>query len=102
MEPPRIYWDEEADYAGGGYYRMHDHSITLSPNRPSITTLLHEFRHALQSKECGPKLVSKDLEIDARAWSLSLYYQCRPRLFQRLVEEGRILHINQTAFSSTR
>jgi hypothetical protein len=97
MEEPRIIWDEEANYAGGGYYTPSDHTITLSPTRPSITTLLHEFRHALQSKQCGPKKVSSDVEIDARAWSLSLYYQCRPVLLQKMVRDGRILHINPNA-----
>lgn len=100
MEVPTVHWDEEADYGGGGFYRPADHSITLSPNRPSITTLLHEFRHALQSKGCGPRKVSRDIEIDARAWSLSLYYQCRPVLFERLVREGRILHISPNAFDN--
>lgn len=98
MDEPRVIWDAEADYAGGGFYSPPRHSITLSPNRPSITTLLHEFRHALQAQDCGPGLVSKDLEVDARAWSLSLYYQCRPVLFQRLVREGRLLHINPQLF----
>lgn len=98
MEAPQVFWDEEADYGGGGFYSLDSHSITLSPNRPSITTLLHEFRHALQAKECGPRMVSRDIEIDARAWSLSLYYQCRPVLFERLVREGRIFHINPNAF----
>lgn len=98
MEQPRILWDEEADFAGGGFYRPSDHSITLSPSRPSITTLLHEFRHALQTHNCGPSKVDSDLEVDARAWSLSLYYRCRPSLFRRLVLEGRILHINPQVF----
>lgn len=93
MEVPTFHWDTEADMGGGGFYRPADHSITMSPNHPSITTLIHEFRHALQSKGKGAAMVDPDVEIDARAWSLSLYHKVRPRLFDRLVREGRIFHI---------
>ena len=80
MDTPTFYWDEEADYGGGGFYRHKDHSITMSPNHPSIVTLIHETRHALQIKEKGAPMVSDDLERDARAWSLSLYYKTKPQL----------------------
>lgn len=93
MEVPAFHWDTEADMGGGGFYRPSDHSITMSPNHPSITTLIHEFRHALQHKRKGAAMVDPDVEIDARAWSLSLYHTVRPRLFDRLVREGRIFHI---------
>lgn len=93
MEPPTFQWDEDADMGGGGFYRLSDHSITMSPNHPSITTLIHEFRHALQHTNKGAPMVDEDVEVDARAWSLSLYYQVRPALFERLVREGRIFHI---------
>lgn len=100
MEPPTFRWDVDADDAGGGYYRPADHSITMSPNHPSVTTLIHEFRHAMQAKEAGAAQVSPDIEVDARAWSLSLYYQVRPRLFERLVREGRIFHVSAKDLSS--
>lgn len=100
MESPEFYWDEEADYGGGGYYRPLDHSITMSPNHPSIVTLIHETRHALQHKEKGAPMITEDIERDARAWSLSLYYKVKPNLFKRLVNEGRILHINPSVFNS--
>lgn len=93
MERPTFHWDTEADLGGGGFYRPADHSITMSPNHPSVVTLIHEFRHALQHKQKGAAMVDRDVEIDARAWSLSLYYQCKPRLFERLVREGKIFHI---------
>jgi len=99
MERPDVVWDEEADYGGGGFYAPGNHTITLSPNRPSITTLIHETRHALQTKQKGAPMVSSDVEEDARAWSLSLYYKVRPRLFERLVREGRIFHINGSDLS---
>lgn len=99
MDVPPIIWDEEAKFAGGGFYTPQRHTITLDPEKPSITTLLHEFRHALQTKNKGPRRVSEDIEIDARAWSLSLYYQTRPSLFTRLVKENRIFHINPNVFN---
>lgn len=99
MEKPEFYWDEEADYGGGGFYRPLDHSITMSPNHPSIVTLIHETRHALQYKDKGAPMITPDIEKDARAWSLSLYYKVKPNLFKRLVTEGRIFHINPTVFN---
>lgn len=94
MDVPAFGWDDDADDAGGGYYRLADHSITMSPNHPSVTTLIHEFRHALQHAGKGAPMVSPDIEEDARAWSLSLYFRVRPRLFSRMVTEGRLLHID--------
>lgn len=98
MERPAFHWDEAADMGGGGFYRASDHSITMSPNHPSVITLIHETRHALQRKEKGAPMVSDDLERDARAWSLSLYYKVRPNLLKRLVREGRVFHIDRTVF----
>lgn len=98
MERPTFHWDTSADLGGGGFYRPADHSITMSPNHPSVITLIHEFRHALQTKEKGAKKVSRDVERDARAWSLSLYYKVRPNLLKRLVREGRVFHIDPTVF----
>lgn len=93
METPAFHWDEDADYGGGGFYQPATHSITMSPNHPSVVTLIHEFRHALQRTGKGAPMVSQDIEVDARAWSLSLYWQVKPRLLERLVREGRVFHI---------
>lgn len=97
MPRPALRWDEDADFGGGGYYTPTSHTITMSPNHPSVTTLIHETRHALQHSGKGAPMVSSDVEEDARAWSLSLFHRVRPRLFERLVREGRILHISPTA-----
>lgn len=94
MEPPSFEWSDDADDCGGGFYRPSDHSITMSRNHPSVTTLLHEFRHALQGANAGAPQVDSDVEVDARAWSLSLYHQVRPQLFDRMVRAGRIFHIS--------
>lgn len=98
ITPPRIVWDTTATGTGGGYYTPSTHTITLSPERPSVITLLHETRHALQHAPGGPSMISRDVEIDARAWSLSLYYKVRPALFRKLARQGRILHIAPNLF----
>lgn len=99
MERPSFHWSAEADYGGGGFYRPSDHSITMSPNHPSVITLIHETRHALQHAGKGAPMISRDFERDARAWSLSLYYKVRPNLLKRLVREGRVFHIDPTVFN---
>lgn len=101
MERPTFYWDTAADMGGGGFYRLADHSITMSPNHPSVITLIHETRHALQHKEKGAPMITTDVERDARAWSLSLYYKVRPNLLKRLVQEGRVFHIDRSVFDET-
>jgi hypothetical protein len=79
--------------AGSGYYHLPSNTIHMS--KPSIVTVIHEFRHALQrhNKAKGFSGRETDVEPDARAWSLSLYYKVAPRSFERLVAEGKIFHI---------
>jgi hypothetical protein len=81
---------EEGDWmyaiTGGGKYRPDTHTIYLF-KKYSLTTLLHEFRHAWQFRT-GSTL---DKEDDARAWSCSLYKVTDPERYQRAVENG-ILH----------
>ena len=63
---------------------------------PSIVTLIHEFRHAMQAQGKADVAITDNLnkvEDDARAWSLSIYYKVAPRMFRRLVREGKIFHI---------
>ncbi len=85
-----------AECAGSGCY-LPDTDAILLPH-PSVTTLLHEFRHHLQHH--GAAMIPSRWEPpalrheeDARAWSLSLYHQVRPRLFARLVGEGQIFYV---------
>ena len=94
---PQLYWGDIADAAGGGFYDSKKNIIVMSPTRASIITLMHEFRHALQAAGVSGT-ISEDKEIDARAWSLSLYYQVRPLLLKKLVLEGKVFHIAKTAF----
>lgn len=79
--------------AGDGFYSPSKNEINMS--KPSIVTLIHEFRHAMQSKQVatGFSRLARDVEHDARAWSLSLYFKVAPVSFRRLVAEGKIYHI---------
>lgn len=98
MDPPRLLVAPEASFAQsvldrvGGMYNRHTHTMELA--RPSITTLMHEFRHAMQARVCRESLVG-DPEKDARGWSLSLYHRVRPETFKRLVLAGKILYMNK-------
>lgn len=81
--------------AGAGYYLIRRNEIVMS--KPSIVTLLHEFRHAMQRQgKAGRQF--RGVEDDARAWSLSLYWLVAPRLLKRLVAEGKILHTTPADF----
>lgn len=89
-------------YVGSGFYSPRSNLIALP--KPSIVTLLHEFRHAMQywnragshfrrgvgSEERG------GLEDDARAWSLSLYHSVAPRTFRKLARDGQIFFVDMT------
>jgi hypothetical protein len=97
IKPPKLFWTEDADLAGGGFYEYETHNIFMRPNRASVITFLHEFRHALQGAGIADR-ISEDNEIDARAWSLSLYYQVKPNLLRKLVLEGKVFHIDKGAF----
>lgn len=90
MRTPKLVIDP---HASSGFYRLPTNTIHMA--YPSVVTLLHEFRHAMQRQAArpnSPQIV--DVEDDARAWSLSLYYKVAPRTFRRLAAEGRILHLS--------
>jgi len=63
----------------------------------SLTSLLHEFRHAMQRgglTHLHHRRANRDaLEDDARAWSLSLFYTVAPRRFRTMVMSGRVLFV---------
>jgi hypothetical protein len=95
LPPPTIVWEPRPlTESGGGYYISSTHSLHMRAEQPSLLTLFHEHRHAQQFKQPNITMVSTDKEDDARAWSMSLFHQVRPRLFARLVNEGRIFHIS--------
>jgi len=80
--------------AGYGFYSPSTNKIYM--NTASIVTVIHEFRHALQSQNraSGFNNDPTQVEHDARGWSLSLYYKVAPRSFRRLVANGSIFHIS--------
>lgn len=94
MKVPKFYYtggDEgrrEYRKTGGGCYIPSHHTICLF-RKPSLTTLMHEFRHAMQH-QLGVKKY-KGFEPDARAWSCSLYRLSAPKAYKRAVEKG-LLH----------
>lgn len=95
METPTLLWSDDIEVnAEFGCYKYKEHRIVLNPEHPSIMTLIHEFRHSLQAKgkSDAVNIPLTHLEIDARAWSHSLFYKVRPILFDKLVLEGKILH----------
>ena len=91
MDGPKV---RRSPHAGHGYYKVDTNEIHLS--KPSIVTLLHEFRHAMQAQNKAGNW--RDLEHDARGWSLSLYYKIAPRTLRKLVREGMVLHIDDADF----
>jgi hypothetical protein len=95
MEAPKFYLiggkDGKDGYraTGGGCYIPSHHEIHIF-KKASLTTLLHEFRHAMQFQQ-NVKKFRNDHEEDARAWSVSLYRLSAPNSYKRAVEKG-ILH----------
>jgi hypothetical protein len=86
-----------SECGGFGRYMEVGEGTILLP-RPSVTTLFHLWRYHMQHhgatmvpSRTGPP--EQHREEDARAWSLSLYHQVRPRLLARVVGQGRILHL---------
>ena len=94
MQIPDLVVDEKA---GCGYYIPASNEIHMA--YPSIITLLHEFRHAMQAQGLAGRY--RDAEDDARGWSLSLYNSVAPRTLRRLVNEGKVLHLSPADFEAT-
>lgn len=91
-EVPKFYFvDDKNEYrrTGGGCYFPSFNEIYVF-HKPSLVTLLHEFRHAMQF-QLNVKKFRDDEEEDARAWSLSLFRKAAPKSYKRAVEKG-ILH----------
>lgn len=74
----------------GRYDRL---ANTIILTKLSFTTLLHEFRHAMQNNTAGaciPAGATANWEDDATAWSLSLYYKIAPVTYRKLATAGEI------------
>lgn len=79
----------EYNRTGGGCYFPTLNEMYVF-KKPSLTTLLHEFRHCMQ-KQLGVTQFRKDAEEDARAWSCSLYRLSAPNSYKKAMEKG-IMH----------
>lgn len=97
METPKFYFiggaegRKEYKRTGGGcYFPMLNEMYVFK--KASLTTLLHEFRHAMQ-KQKGVKQFRNDAEEDARAWSCSLYRTAAPNSYKRAMEKG-LMHFS--------
>lgn len=88
MRTPTLHHQRKG--SGSGYYKPITNSIHMP--HPSIVTLLHEFRHAYQHSH--PSRMVADVEDDARAWSLSLYYRVAPRSLRRLTQAGKVFFMD--------
>ena len=91
-EVPKFYFvDDKDEYnrTGGGCYfpKLNEMYVFY---KPSLTTLLHEFRHAMQAK-LNVRMFRNDAEEDARAWSISLFRKVAPKSYKKAVERG-LLH----------
>lgn len=85
--------------AGSGCYNTLSNEIFMS--RASAITLMHEFRHAMQTQNKAPEFDRRQMiesrygaEDDARGWSLSLYHKVAPRTFKRLVTDNRVFFVS--------
>ncbi|MBA7663267.1 hypothetical protein ES703_71306 [subsurface metagenome] len=58
--------------------------------RASLVSALHEYRHHMQKFNLGHY---PDIEVDARAWSISAFYTALPTAFDKAWKEGRIWYL---------
>ena len=92
MRTPKFYFvggrEGNAEYrrTGGGCYFPSLNEMYVF-KKPSLTTLLHEFRHAMQTQK-RVKCFRGDKEEDARAWSVSLYRLSCPISYKKAVDKG--------------
>lgn len=84
--PPTLYY-QETGRDTNGFYKPTEHSITFV-NKISFVTLLHEFRHAMQYN--GAKMIDRDKEVDARAWSMSLFKKALPKYHKIAIEKNLV------------
>lgn len=59
----------------------------------SIISFLHEFRHHLQY-QAGVGYHGLTIEQDARAWSMRIYSKAVPKMFEKAVKDGKVIHIS--------
>lgn len=72
---------------GGGYHTDDDGEHIIVLTRPSLLWLFHQFRHHLQKQG---RVEARNEELDAHAWSCSLFHTAQPEDFRYLVYQGAI------------
>lgn len=68
-------------------YLIPTNTIFINDEKLSLISYLHEFKHLLQFQKNKP-----NSEKIACGWSLSLYYLATPKLFNKALEKGLIIH----------
>ena len=89
---PRVVFTRGPESLGSGAYYPLQRLIVLP--KYALVGLLHEYRHHLQNaRHAG--LGSRDtIEVDARAWSISLFRAACPRRFRHMAAAGRIMYVD--------
>lgn len=78
---------------GGAYACYRPMIKTISIKNTSLVSFLHEYRHHLQYEKKTFHDASLDIEHDAQAWACSVYYNAKPGLFKKAVQQGRIMGV---------
>jgi hypothetical protein len=81
-------WQEDGS-SGASYYDPSSNTLVLT-GKLSVVTYLHEFRHAIQHRSHGAAQFPQP-ELDACAWSLSLFARFFPLSFSRCTFDGHTL-----------
>lgn len=87
---PLLFITEPSKCYGYGYYDARVHAIYLP--KFSVTSLAHEFRHAIQHKKPIRVRSTAQAEEDARGWSVSLVYRADPKFYERAKRRGLLLY----------
>lgn len=94
MRTPTLNVSDPEHAMGSGYYDQSRNHIEMP--KWSVVTLLHEFRHCMQSQrdDARNRAASHGAEPDARAWSLSLVYKAAPERLMRMVRQGIVFFVS--------
>ena len=63
---------------------------TVGLPHPSLVSALHEYRHHMQKYGMQAK---RDIEVDARGWSISMFKTALPKSFDKAWRAGRVWYM---------
>lgn len=91
IEAPIVTFREKNKVLNEGIYIGYKKEIIFY-GFPSLITVLHELRHHIQqeTKLFDIELSYEDREIEARAWSSSLFYSVFPEIYLDLAKRNKI------------